>query len=160
MTVDVHRLVGLTPLLVCDIPGERPECVLLYGDLGEGNFVPPYTMNNILVDCWEPKEDDAHEMRDYEVGFYTNFDSCEPLENFDNPITGQRVWIHHFRLGPAPRACTPDGVIVMGFKPNLLPIEVIGERVFLATQSIESAPDMARAGQTNHVNSSWRCRPR
>jgi hypothetical protein len=125
----------------------------LYGDLGEGNFVPLYTMNNILVDYWEPQDDDVHEMRKYEVGFYTKFDSQEPLEQFDNPITGQRVPIHHFRLGPVPRAYTPDGVIVMGFNPNLLPIEVIGDRVFLATQSIENTPDRVRPGQTNYVNS-------
>ncbi len=33
MRVDVHRLPGLTPILLVDIPGERPECVLLYGHL-------------------------------------------------------------------------------------------------------------------------------
>jgi hypothetical protein len=125
----------------------------LYGDLGQGNFVPFFTMNNILVDYWDPQEDDQHEMRKYEVGFYTKFDGYEPLEQFENPITGQRVKIHHFRLGPVPRMYTPDGVIVMGFKPNLLPIETIGDRVFLATQSIENAPDMLRKGETNYVNS-------
>jgi hypothetical protein len=125
----------------------------LYADLGAGNFVPLFTMNNILVDYWEPKEDDAHEMRKYEVGFYTKFDGYEPLEQFDNPVTGQRVPIHHFRLGPVPRVYTPDGVIAMGFNPKLLPIETIGDRVFVATQSIESSPDMVRPGQTNYVNS-------
>ncbi|MCU0760282.1 MAG: DUF1838 domain-containing protein [Steroidobacteraceae bacterium] len=125
----------------------------LYADLGSGNFVPLFTMNNILVDYWEPKEDDAHEMRKYEVGFYTKFDGYEPLEHFDNPVTGQRVPIHHFRLGPVPRVYTPGGVIAMGFNPRLLPIETLGERVFVATQSIENSPDMVRPGQTNYVNS-------
>jgi hypothetical protein len=125
----------------------------IYADLGEGNFIPFFTMNNILVDYWEPKDDEQHEMRKYEVGYYTVFDGHEPLEHFDNPITGQRVPIHHFRLGPVPRIYTPDGVIAMGYTPNLLPLEVIGERVFLATQSIEAVPDMVHAGQTNYVNS-------
>lgn len=125
----------------------------LYADLGSGNFVPLFTMNNILVDYWEPKEDEQHEMRKYEVGFYTKFDGYEPLEQFDNPVTGQRVPIHHFRLGPVPRVYTPEGVIAMGFNPKLLPIETIGDRVFVATQSLESTPDMARPGQTNYVNS-------
>lgn len=125
----------------------------IFGDLGEGNFIPFFTMNNILVDYWEPREDNHHEMRKYEVGFYTKYDSYEPLEYFDNPVTGQRVPIHHFRLGPVPRVYTPDGVIVMGYNPKLLPIEVIGDRVFLATQSIESVPDAVRPGQTNYVNS-------
>lgn len=125
----------------------------LYGDLGEGNFVPFFTMNNILVDYWEPRGDDQYEMRKYEVGFYTKFDGYEPLEHFDNPVTGERLPIHHFRLGPVPRVYTPDGVIVMGYNPKLLPIEVIGDRVFLATQSIESVPDAIRPGQTNYINS-------
>jgi len=125
----------------------------LYADLGEGNFVPCFTMNNILVDWWQAKDDYQHEMRKYEVGYYTRFDSHEPIETFDNPVSGKRVRIHQFRLGPVPRVYTPDGVIVMGFKPSLLPIEVIGDRVFLATESIENRPDMVREGQTNYTNS-------
>lgn len=125
----------------------------IYADLGEGNFVPFFTMNNILVDYWQPKGDDQHEMRKYEVGFYTRFDSQEPLEEFLNPVTGKTSAIHHFRLGPVPRLYTPSGVIAMGYTPKLLPIEVIGERVFLATQSIESRPDMVNPGRTSYTNS-------
>lgn len=125
----------------------------IYADLGEGNFVPFFTMNNILVDYWEPKGDDQHEMRKYEVGFYTRFDSQEPLEEFANPVTGKTTAIHHFRLGPAPRVYTPTGVIAMGFTPKPLPIEVIGDRVFLATQSIENRPDMLNPGRTTYINS-------
>jgi hypothetical protein len=125
----------------------------LYADLGAGNFIPFFTMNNILVDWWEPKEGNQHEMRKYEVGFYTHFDSYEPLEQFDNPVTGKRVPIHQFRLGPVPRVYTPDGVIAMGYNPKLLPIEIIGDRVFVATQSIENRPDMLRPGQTQYTNS-------
>ena len=125
----------------------------IYADLGAGNFVPFFTMNNILVDHWRPMGGDQHEMRKYEVGFFTRFDSHEPLDHFDNPVTGKREAVHQFRLGPVPRVYTPDGVIAMGFTPKLLPIEVVGERVFLATQSIESSPDMTRPGETSYVNS-------
>jgi hypothetical protein len=125
----------------------------IYADLGEGNFVPFFTMNNVLVDYWQPKGDDQHEMRKYEVGFYTRFDSYEPLEEFVNPVTGKTSAIHHFRLGPVPRVYTPTGVIAMGYTPQLLPIEVIGERVFLATQSIESRPDMLDPRRTSYINS-------
>lgn len=125
----------------------------IYADLGEGNFVPCFTMNNILVDYWEPKGDNQHEMRKYEVGFYTRHDSQEPLEEFINPITGKTHPIHHFRLGPVPRLYTPTGVMAMGYTPKLLPIEVIGDRVFLATESIESRPDMIRPGKISYTNS-------
>jgi hypothetical protein len=125
----------------------------IYADLGTGNFVPLFTMNNILVDHWEPKGDDSHEMRKYEVGYYSPFDGYEPLEEFANPITGETVPIHHFRLGPVPRLYTPKGVYAMGYTPKLLPIEIIGDRVFVATESIEARPDIARPGETNYTNS-------
>ncbi len=125
----------------------------IYADLGEGNFVPFFTMNNILVDYWQPKKNNQHEMRKYEVGFYTRYDSQEPLEEFANPITGKATAIHHFRLGPVPRLYTSEGVFAMGYTPKLLPIEVIGDRVFLATQSIESRPDMLNPGQMAYTNS-------
>lgn len=125
----------------------------IYADLGSGNFVPFFTMNNILVDYWEPKAGDQYEMRKYEVGFYTRYDSYEPLEAFVNPITRKTHPIHHFRLGPVPRLYTPNGVIAMGYTPKLLPIEVIGDRVYLATESIESRPDMIRRGETSYTNS-------
>jgi len=137
--------------------GEEVVCSFmrlnLYADLGSGNFVPFFTMNNILVDYWQPKGGDQHEMRKYEVGYYTRYDSYEPLETFANPVTGKTVPVQHFRLGPVPRLYRPDGVIAMGYKPKMLPIEVIGERVFLATESIESRPDMLRPGETMYVNS-------
>jgi hypothetical protein len=125
----------------------------IYADTGEGNFVPLFTLNNILVDHWTPKGDDQYEMRKYEVGFYSRYGSHDILEHFDNPITGKREAIHQFLLGPVPRVYTPDGVIAMGFTPKALPIEVIGDRVFLATESIESRPDMVHPGKTTYVNS-------
>jgi len=125
----------------------------IYADLGEGNFVPFFTMNNILIDYWQPKGVNQYEMRKYEVGFYTRFDGQEPLEEFANPITGRTSAIHHFRLGPVPRLYTPQGVIAMGYTPKLLPIEVIGDRIFLATQSIESRPDMLDQSRTTYTNS-------
>lgn len=125
----------------------------IYADLGQGNFVPFFTMNNILVDEWTPRGEERYEMRKYEVGFYTRYDSYEPLEEFVNPVTGATLPIHHFRLGPVPRVYTPEGVIAMGYTPKLLPIELIGDRVFLATESIESRADMIRPGETSYTNS-------
>ena len=62
----------------------------IYADTGEGNFVPLFTLNNILVDHWTPKGNDQYEMRKYEVDFYSRHGSHEILEHFDNPITGKR----------------------------------------------------------------------
>ena len=125
----------------------------IYADLHDGNFIPMYTMNNLLIDKWEAKPDNVHQMLKYEAGYYTAFDSYEPLSTFTNPATQETLPIRNFRLGPVPRGYSPDRFVVMGFHPNPLPLEVIGDRVFLATQSIESAPSFLDPKVTRYTNS-------
>jgi acetylornithine deacetylase/succinyl-diaminopimelate desuccinylase-like protein len=51
MTVEVRRIPGLTPLLFIDIPGERPDCALLYGHLDKQ---PEFTGWLPGLAPWEP----------------------------------------------------------------------------------------------------------
>jgi acetylornithine deacetylase/succinyl-diaminopimelate desuccinylase-like protein len=51
MGVEVRRLKGLTPLLLVDVPGELPECVLLYGHLDKQ---PEFTGWLPGLGPWEP----------------------------------------------------------------------------------------------------------
>src|ERR1700732_379747 len=51
MRVDVRRLPGITPLLLVDIPGGLPECVLLYGHLDKQ---PEFTGWLPGLGPWEP----------------------------------------------------------------------------------------------------------
>ena len=51
MRVEVRRLPGLTPLLVVDVPGELPGCVLLYGHLDKQ---PEFTGWLPGLGPWEP----------------------------------------------------------------------------------------------------------
>jgi acetylornithine deacetylase/succinyl-diaminopimelate desuccinylase-like protein len=51
MAVEVRRLKGLTPLLLVDVPGELPECVLLYGHLDKQ---PEFTGWLPGLGPWEP----------------------------------------------------------------------------------------------------------
>ena len=125
----------------------------IYADLHDGNFIPMYTMNNLLIDKWEAKAGNVHQMLKYEAGYYTAFDSYEPLSTFTNPATNETMPIQNFRLGPVPRGYSPDRFVVMGFHPNPLPLEVIGDRVFLATQSIESGPSFTDPKETRYTNS-------
>ncbi|NND54440.1 MAG: DUF1838 family protein [Gammaproteobacteria bacterium] len=125
----------------------------IYADLCEGNFVPLYTMNNLLIDRWEARGDNQFQMTKYEAGYYTEIDSYEPLDAVKHPVTGAPVPIQNFLLGPVPRGYSPDGYVVMGYNPNPLPLEVIGERVFLATQSIESSPSFFDPTKTHYTNS-------
>ncbi len=125
----------------------------LYADLHDGNFIPMYTMNNLLIDKWETRDRHNRQMIKYEAGYYSAFDSYEPLSTFTNPVTKEALPIQNFRLGPVPRGYSPERFVVMGFHPNPLPLEVIGDRVFLATQSIESRPSFTDPTQTTYTNS-------
>ena len=127
----------------------------IYADLGSGNFIPMFTMNNLLIDKWTPHEGNQYQMQKYEAGYYSPIDSYEPLVDFENPVTGETIKVINFRLGPVPRRYTPDRFFVMAYDPNPLPLEIIGDRVFLATQSIESAPRPGSGpdGPINYTNS-------
>jgi len=125
----------------------------IYADLNEGNFVPLYTLNNLLIDNWTPQANDSYQMLKYEAGYYTAIDSYEVIETFKHPLTGKMVPVQNFRLGPVPRGYDKDKYTVMGYNPNPLPLEVIGNRVFLATQSIESGPSFTDPGKTRYTNS-------
>jgi acetylornithine deacetylase/succinyl-diaminopimelate desuccinylase-like protein len=51
MTVEVSRVPGITPLVFVDIPGELPDCVLLYGHLDKQ---PEFTGWLPGLSPWEP----------------------------------------------------------------------------------------------------------
>jgi hypothetical protein len=125
----------------------------IYADAEEGNFVPLFTLNNLLIDYWEPQGNDEYQLTKYEAGYYTELDSHTPIESFVNPFTNEHHNTQRFRLGPVPRRYTPEHFYVMAYNPNPLPLEIIGDRVFLATQSIESFPPRKPSGHTLFINS-------
>ena len=125
----------------------------IYADTGEGSFVPLYTLNNLLIDYWEPQGNNEFQMTKYEAGYYTELDSYNPIDSYENPITKERHAVESFRLGPVPRRYTPERFYVMAYNPNPLPLEIIGDRVFLATQSIESFQAPGDSDRMLYVNS-------
>lgn len=109
----------------------------VYGYAGE-NLVPFFTMNNVIVQKWTPMEEPGHyDLLHYEVAYYSDFDETTPIESWENPLTGETNEIPPFILGPINREYTPDGIIAPGIAPNPMNISVIGDRVFIPTQSIE-----------------------
>lgn len=125
----------------------------IYADSGEGSFIPLYTLNNLLIDYWEPQGDNQFQMTKYEVGYYTELDSYKPIDSYENPFTKERHAVESFRLGPVPRRYTPERFYVMAYNPDPLPLEIIGDRVFLATQSIESFQAPGESDRMLYINS-------
>jgi len=113
----------------------------IYGFLGE-NSIPFFSMNNYVVQKWTPQKPGYYELQHYEVGYFTAFDSDTPIETWENPITGETVELENFILGPITRLYTPEGVIAPGLAPQPLNVSVVGDRIFLPAQTIESFPNM------------------
>jgi hypothetical protein len=113
----------------------------IYGDTNTGAYTPMFTMNNMLIDYWTP-EGDSYVMKKYEAGVFTKFESGEVIEQWDNPWTNEKIDIFRFTLGPVTRTYNPDGVEAMALAPQALPLEQIGDRLFYATQSIGTAPNL------------------
>ena len=108
----------------------------VYGYAGE-NLIPFFTMNNVIVQKWTPTEPGHYDLQHYEVAYYSEFDSVKPINEWKNPVTGEIVDVPHFILGPIARRYTPDGIIAPGIAPTPLNISVIGDRVFIPTQSTD-----------------------
>ncbi len=109
----------------------------IYGYAGE-NVLPLFSMNNVIVQKWTPLEDEGYyDVQHYEVAYFSEFDTATPIETWENPYTGETLEIPPFILGPISREYTPEGVIAPGVAPNPLNISVIGDRVFIPTQSVD-----------------------
>ncbi len=114
----------------------------LYGLVGDNNIVPFFSMNNYVVQKWEPAGDGTFNLKHYEVGYYCDFDTDNPISNWHNPIVNKTVELEPFILGPVFRSYTPKGIIAPGLAPNPMRINVIGDRVFIPAQSIEKFPNI------------------
>lgn len=106
----------------------------IFGFAGDGNLIPFFTLNNYIVQKWKPAEDGTFEVQHYEVGYYSKFDSTEPLDNWKNPLTDETIKLPHFVLGPVPRLYGPGiGENADTFAPDPLNITMIGDRVYVPT---------------------------
>lgn len=108
----------------------------IFGYAGDGNLIPFFTMNNYIVQKWAPAEDSTYEVQHYEVAYYSKFDTAEPLDQWENPLTGEMLELPHFVLGPVPRAYGPGlGESSASFAPDPMNITMIGDRVYIPTLS-------------------------
>jgi len=114
----------------------------IFGFAGDGNLIPFFTMNNYIIQQWEPSEGSAFELKHYEVAYYSKFDTTEPIDEWENPLTGEIITIPHFVLGPVYRAYSPDmEKNVASFASDPLNITMIGDRVYVPTLSQFAFPN-------------------
>ena len=116
----------------------------LYAYLNGGNVKPLMTMWNYTVTQWQPHSETSYRMRHFESGIYTAFNTEEVLEYWDNPVTGERREVWPFLSGPIRGEVGPDGMVTgeeATVHPESLGIHVVGDHVFLPTQSSFSFPN-------------------
>ena len=58
-----------------------------YGQVPGEKAVPLLSMNNYIIDSWEPLERGTYQLKHWEVGYYCDFDTDDPVESWLNPIT-------------------------------------------------------------------------
>ncbi len=106
----------------------------IFGFTGEGNLIPLFTMNNYIIQKWEPGEDGTFKVQHYEAAYYSKFDTDEAISEWENPLTGEVIEVPHFVLGPVPRFYAPDMADGNStFAPDPMNITMIGDRVFIPT---------------------------
>ena len=114
----------------------------IYGYAGDGNIIPFFTLNNYVIQKWQPAEVGNFEVLHYEVGYYSNFDEEVAIDEWENPLTGEIIDLPHFVLGPLPRSYGPGkGESSASFSPDPLNITMIGDRVYIPTLTKINIPN-------------------
>jgi hypothetical protein len=113
-----------------------------YGQVPGEKAVPLFSMNNYIIDSWEPIERGTYQLKHWEVGYYCDFDTDDPIETWFNPITNEDVEVFQFILGPIDRLYSPETVLAPGLAPLPLTSHVMGPRFIVATEAISQLPTM------------------
>ena len=116
----------------------------IYGFAGDGNLIPFFTMNHLSVADWKPAADNIYESRTWECGYYCKFDTDEPLEKWENPLTGETLDVFHFLGGPFSVNVGADGIVTRGadLDPITLRMEKVGDQVIVPTIASMALPNM------------------
>lgn len=113
-----------------------------YGQVPGEKARPLFSMNNYIVDRWEPVERGTYKLRHWEVGYYCDFDTDDPLELWVNPYTEEELEVFQFVLGPIDRQYSPEAVLAPGLAPVPLTSHIMGPRFYVATEAISQIPNL------------------
>ncbi len=81
--------------------------------------------------------DGSYKLAFFELTYYTDLNSGELLEEFDNPYTGETNRVRHVRLGPEIRQLTTSGLttdaneFIRDYRTSLGPAVINGDRVWI-----------------------------
>lgn len=116
----------------------------LYLWLNGGNLKPMLTMQNLNASTWRKLPNGNYAGTIYEVGVYTRFDTDEVVEEWENPVTGDKRKIWQFVGGPLSVQFGPDGIVTgpeATLKPKEMRMDVLGDTLIVPSQSAFSFPN-------------------
>ncbi len=116
----------------------------VYGYLNKDNTIPLFSMTNYTVTKWRPVENGNFKTLHYESGVYTTFNTDDYIEEWENPVTGEKREVWQFRFGPIPADVGPDGTItgeIATVHPESQGTPIIGDTIFLPSQSSFKFPN-------------------
>ena len=122
----------------------------LYGYANEGNLIPFVTMNNLNITKWKPLPNGNYAGTVFESGAYCKFDTDGSIDVWENPITGEKRDVWPFIGGPLKAEVGPDGAVTdetATVKPKAQRIDIIGDTIFVPSQSAFSFPNPMKPEQ-------------
>ncbi len=114
----------------------------MYGQVPGEKARPLLSMNNYLIEQWEPVEYGTYKLRHWEVGYYCEFDTDNHIESWVNPYTQEELEPFHFVLGPIERVYTPETVMAPGLAPLARTSHLMGDRYYVTTEAISQFPNL------------------
>lgn len=115
----------------------------VYAYLHEANILPLFTLNTLSITDWTPLANGTYDTRHWEAGVYCRFDTDEAIDEWVNPVTGEKRRVWQFRGGPHLGIVGPDGSSVVGadVKPSGLRMETVGDLVLVPSVSSMGFPN-------------------
>lgn len=153
----IHRKLNYTyddSLVVWYIQARRNGLV-------DSQFTPFWDMNVGFISTVADVAESEYEVKTLSAIFYTDIESGELLESFDNPFTGETVAIRPPRLGNSKRRFTVDGLDYErapreGYRMeeygDIGPAWVIGDDVWIQADTGFRAEPLTADGKMSQVN--------
>ncbi|MDX2221923.1 MAG: DUF1838 family protein [Rhodospirillaceae bacterium] len=116
----------------------------IYGYMNDGNMIPFFTLLNYAHGFWKPLPDGTYDSTMFESGVYCTFGTEDPLDVWENPITGEKREVWQFLGGPLKVKVGPEGAVTdenATVKPQPMTMEIIGDYFYLPQQSSFKFPN-------------------
>lgn len=119
----------------------------LYYGVVDAKIRPLYGVLGGTFSRYKKVDDNTYEGRTFEVAYFTDWNTGQLMETFDNPYTGEKVTVPQTRMGPSTVKITAQGVTAEGaaarglqFTHRFLPMRVVNNDVWMVEETVVGTP--------------------